>query len=684
MINIALSYAKRGWYVFPVTNKKVPFPNTHGHKEATTDEAKIRSLWKRFPNANVAIATGRKSGIFVLDVDVKDCKVGDESLFALEKKYGSLPDSVECITWSGGRQIYFKYPQNLEILNSQGKVGKDLDIRGEGGYVVAPGSIVNGKRYEWEIAHQPDDTPVADAPDWLIDKCVENSRTDKYKLPDGEIPQGKQDSEMFRFTCSLKTQGFTSEMIRGALREALKKCPQNPRQPFTENDIERWIRSAFRYKDEKPKNEKGKRSDGSRNKGKGINELEIATVIIKKYTIIYSEEGKFFRYLDGYYQYLSENALVNLITHEYGCLKNNVINLVIRYIKAKAEIKADMLNNDDSLNLENGLFDLKTFQLKTHSPDVYSTIRLNVKYDEFADCPLWKEAVQTILGNEDYINVIQEFFGLCMTRETYDKALFLVGEGNNGKSTLLDVLKGILGTENTCEVQLEQLEKSHYVAQLHNKILNIATEIGAKGTVCDEMFKKIVAHDYVMGDHKFGHPFSFRPMCKLIFATNDMPRTDDKSRAFYRRLIIVPFTKEFNDSNNKHKYYRTLLNERNGIFNWMVEGLKRLKKRDRFEVGNNIIQQIESYKAENNPILSFIEERCIVNPGAIISKRDLYNEYKNYCDESGFKPVNIKKFGKELKRELKTKVVELRDEINRNWQGIRIKNLYEREVKVPF
>ncbi len=675
MLAEALAYIKRGWHVFPVTQNKVPFPKTHGHKDASCDEKKVRELWRRFPDANVAIATGRKSGFFVLDVDVKEYRTGDESLAELEKKFGALPHTVESITWSGGRQIFFKYPHGKDVFNSQSKIGRDLDIRGEGGYIVAPGSVVNGKTYEWEASCHPDEVQMAEAPQWLLEKCSEIDKKEKYRLPEGEIPQGAQDDQMFRFACSLKAQGFSPEMVRGALKEALTKCPQDPREPFTGRDIDRWISSAFSYGNDSRKPVKRK-----------INELEFALQIKKKYTIIYSEEGKFFRYLDGYYQWITENALVELITKEYGCLKNNVINLIIRYLKAKAEVRADSLNNDNYLNLENGLFDLATYRLKPHSPEVLSTIRLNVTYDPQASCPLWEEAVRTIVIKQEYIDIIQEFFGLCMTRETYDKALFLIGEGNNGKSTLLDVLKGILGDENTCEVQLEQLEKSHYVAQLHNKILNLASEISARGTVCDEMFKKIVAHDYVMGDHKFGHPFSFRPACKLIFATNNMPRTDDKSRAFYRRLLIVPLTKEFTEMDDKHKYYRTLLTERNGIFNWMVEGLKRLKERGRFAIGKNMIEAVEHYRVENNPVLSFVNENCVLEPDASISKRDIYEAYREFCEESGFRPVNIRKFGKELKRHLQNNVVDAHNPTgtSRVWGGIRIKDKYEYEDVRPF
>lgn len=665
MVELALSYAKRGWVVFPVGHDKQPFKGTHGFKDASCDEARIREMWQRYPGANIGIATG--GDFFVFDEDVKDGKVGDETRRDLESKFGKFPHTVQCITPSGGLHWFFQTPQGVRIPCSQSKIGKDIDIRGSGGYVVAAGSVIDSGKYEWEVSCHPDDVPIAEAPRWLVDLilAVAAPSKEKFSLPEGDIPKGQQDDMLFRLACSLKAQSFTPDMVRGALKEALKKCPQDPKDPFTDRDIERWVKGAFGYADE-PSKERSR-----------MNELSLAIKLKEKHGLIYSTAGKFYSYRSGYYQELSENALVGLISQNYGCLKNTVINLIIRYLKAKAEILAELLNKDHYLNLENGLFDTETYEFKPHTPVVYSTIRLNVTYDPAATCPLWENSVRTIIGNDENIAVLQEFFGLCMTKETYDRALFLIGEGNNGKSTLLDVLKGILGNENTCEVQLEQLEKSHYVAQLHNKQLNIATEIGAQGTVCDEMFKKLVTHDYVMGDHKFGHPFSFRPICKLIFATNNMPRTDDKSKAFYRRLLIIQLTKEFTDLDDKHKYHRTLLNERNGIFNWMVVGLKRLKERGRFAVGKNMIEAIEGYKVDNNPVLSFIEECCVVASDASANKRDMYDAYKNYCNECGFKPVNIKKFGKELKRHLRGNVFEMRDASSRTWQGIRIKGAYD-------
>lgn len=665
MIDTALKYAARGWPVYPVGKTKAPLKNSRGYLDASCDESVIRAIWGKHPDANIAIAP---QDFLVVDVDVKNGANGPESLAALEADHGALPNTIEAISWSGGRHIYLRCPPAAGVRCSQSKIGDHLDIIAAGGGVIAPPSVINGRAYAWEATHHPDDIPMADAPQWLISLCVAAAKQSAFKLPDGDIPPGAQDTQLFKFACSLTAQGFTPDMIRAALRQALAKCPQNPRDPFTDADIERWVSSAARCD-----------ANGLKPKDKKTNELKMAEQIQKNHTIVYSEDGKFYRYKNGYYQYLSEHALVGLIAAEFGCLKNNVINLIIRYIKAATETPADKFNDQDCLNLENGILDLSTFILKPHSPQFLSTIRLNVAYDPQALCPKWLEAITTIVGDAEYIDTIQEFFGLCLTRETYDRALFLIGEGNNGKSTMLDVLKGILGDENTCEVQLEQLEKTHYVAQLHNKLLNIATEIGAKGTVCDEMFKKITAHDCVMGDHKFSAPFSFRPICKLIFATNNMPRTDDKSRAFYRRLLIVPLIKEFSGVDDKHKYYRELLEERIGILNWMIDGIKRLKARGRFAVSKKMIDTIENYRVENNPVLCFVEDNCVINSAATVYKNEIFEAYKSYCETSGFKPVNIRKFGKELRRVVGENVFEIRDSDAKIWQGIRLKLPIEQE-----
>lgn len=169
----ALDYAQRyGWAVFPVDLKKRP-KTTHGRNDATRDESIIRRYFQN--GAQLAAATGKESGLFVLDVDVKPEEGidGRESLAYLETMHGPLPRTPQQRTGRGGIQYLFNYKEGLK--NSQGKLGAGLDTRGDGGYiVVAPSRNTKGP-YEWIIS--PDEVPLADPPQWLVDLLAKKTET---------------------------------------------------------------------------------------------------------------------------------------------------------------------------------------------------------------------------------------------------------------------------------------------------------------------------------------------------------------------------------------------------------------------------------------------------------------------------------------------------------------------------
>jgi hypothetical protein len=258
ILDYALYYASIGLAVFPCTDKKVPFKDTNGHLDATKDPDKIKKLFEKYNPSAIGIATGKISGLFSFDVDVKNGQVGEESYQELIDKHGEFPHTPQFTTWSGGRQYLFKYPK--EGIDCYQSVLPGIDIRGDGGYICAPPSVVSGvlygqvKRgtYVWELSSEIMDTPLVEAPGWLLNVIKEvNHRGKKFQLPEGAIPKGNQDNLMFRLACSLKSQNFPPDLTRGALQEALKKCQQDPKNPFTERDIERWISSAYGYIDDK-------------------------------------------------------------------------------------------------------------------------------------------------------------------------------------------------------------------------------------------------------------------------------------------------------------------------------------------------------------------------------------------------------------------------------------------------
>lgn len=203
-IETALHYASLGWAVLPINHMTpqgqcycgkpldapkhspgkhpyAPFaPN--GLHSASSDSATISKWFSSMP-FNIGIATGTISGIWVLDID------GDEGaavLARLEEKHGKLPDTLRAQTGGGGRHYYFCMPTGVEIRNSEKKIGTCIDVRGTGGYAVAPGSNhISGKPYEWENCEQPSLDKLVDAPEWLLTLIVAASRTSDPWAPKG-------------------------------------------------------------------------------------------------------------------------------------------------------------------------------------------------------------------------------------------------------------------------------------------------------------------------------------------------------------------------------------------------------------------------------------------------------------------------------------------------------------------
>ena len=176
----ALSCAERGIPVFPFKNDKTGPHTLNGYKDATTDCVQIKQWWATYPDAMLAFPTGEVSGFFVLDIDTHHENAdGFASLQVLEAEHGTLPDTYQIDTPSGGRHLYFNYPDNRIIKNSTSRIGKGLDIRGNGGLIIAAPSVrADGKAYRVYS-----DADIADAPEWLLE-LVE---TKNFTTPTGDF-----------------------------------------------------------------------------------------------------------------------------------------------------------------------------------------------------------------------------------------------------------------------------------------------------------------------------------------------------------------------------------------------------------------------------------------------------------------------------------------------------------------
>lgn len=237
LIDAAFMYADSNWRVFPIKEKsKAPPLIKQWQIRATDDKEKINIWWGKYPNANIGIATGIESGIFVVDIDPKNG--GDESLTELlENK--TLPETLTVKTGSGGRHLFFNC--NTAIKSNVGKLGKGIDIRAEGGYVVAARSIhPNGNQYRWLNSK-----PIAEAPEWLINCLTKKLKVKKEPVKtDGFIPNGTRNKELYRRGCSLRGKGITARDLGAELHKInLYDCET----PLADDEVNLVIASVNDY-----------------------------------------------------------------------------------------------------------------------------------------------------------------------------------------------------------------------------------------------------------------------------------------------------------------------------------------------------------------------------------------------------------------------------------------------------
>ncbi len=249
----ALGLAKRGFCIFPVhypTNgecscgnrdcaSKAKHPLTdHGCLDASQDEATIRSWFEKWPSTGLAIATGSRSGVGVMDIDGE---AGEEALSALEKTYGALPTTLQAQT-GRGRHVYFALPAGTDLRNSAGALGPHLDVRGERGYVICPPSVhISGARYRWTHRVKP-----ALLPPWLAALLAEPARPQSdSRNTDQVISEGQRNQHLASLAGSMRRRGMSQSAIEKALLEENRlRCDP----PLPESEVCQVVASVARYK----------------------------------------------------------------------------------------------------------------------------------------------------------------------------------------------------------------------------------------------------------------------------------------------------------------------------------------------------------------------------------------------------------------------------------------------------
>ncbi len=244
MLRAALAYAGMGFAVFPCASRgKAPL-TAHGVKDATKDLEVIRALWGAHPGANVGIATGAISGIVVLDIDPRHG--GDDTLETLQAQNGKLPETPTVLTGGGGLHFYFRHP-GVVVPNNAGKVGQGIDVRGNGGYVIAPRSVhESGNRYLWEVSSRINEVPLGELPAWILKlmSAAESGNTNGAKSfdPPPIFQDGTRNDYLYRTARSARAKfNLNADELLNLLRGINQsRC----RPPVNENELSKIANNA--------------------------------------------------------------------------------------------------------------------------------------------------------------------------------------------------------------------------------------------------------------------------------------------------------------------------------------------------------------------------------------------------------------------------------------------------------
>ena len=533
-----------------------------------------------------------------------------------------LDISCKILQTTRGMHFYFK---NIGINNKSVKAYTPIGIYIDVGVGVKNGIVplvVNNVAREW--LNETED--MATLPDWL--RPIKIRHVDWFNLAEGD----GRNQEFFNYIIKLQSTGLSKTSIIEVI-----------------NLINRYILKA------------------------PLSQKEIDTITRDQAfptEVFFSEHGRFFH--DKFAQWFMNNEHVikiNDVLHIYynglytsneaiferkmlekiPNLKASQRNEVLSYIRVQCQ-RETKLATPRYIGLKSKIYDIETECLLDYVPQIVLKNRIPYDYDPNSYDLAVDEVINKVTCQDLSLRqLLEEMIGYCLYRKkSFGKTFFLTAGGENGKSTFLDMIKTMLGRENIASLEPADFEKRFVNAQLFGKLANIGDDISSNYRENSSIFKKLVTGDSIMVENKGERPFMLDNYATLIFCTNEMPRMNDQTHGFIRRLLIIPFNAKFNPEDPDYDpFIKDKLLTEDGmkyLLKLAIEGLKRLLINKQFTNSSKVMEQLKEYEETNNPVLLFVQNNEIENH--VVS--DVYLKYSVWCRENGLSPVSNINFGRIL------------------------------------
>lgn len=376
--------------------------------------------------------------------------------------------------------------------------------------------------------------------------------------------------------------------------------------------------------------------------------------------VTYGESRICFVWNGKHWESFSDVELEGFSQAHFKPTANNAMCMEFRSLVCRTNLRSTKWFQESverKMNFQNGVLDIDTMELQPHSIKYGFRYVLPYDYDAEAQCPKFIKFLQEVTGDDaNVIKVLMEFGGYLFSNDECwtDKAMIMTGEGANGKSTFMNVLRAAAGRDNYSSLTLGELKTETNRYQLDGKLFNLAEETPHYSMTESSLFKNLVTGGETLVKQLYKQPYTIQNRCKLMFACNELPKSRDTTKGFFRRLLIVPFTQEFEGKKCDPFLKAKLLEELPGVFNLILDGYKRLKEQKGFTKSSSIDKEISKYQLATNSVQAWfldmvhVDEK--INEDAFTPVQALYSNYKFFTERRGEKPETMITFGKRIKR----------------------------------
>ena len=611
-----------GFKTLPIRpGTKVP-STKHGVKDATRSDIETDNWYAEHPDHGIAISG---EGFVIFDFDVKDGLDGRDQLLGWD-----LPETLCQTTPSGGYHMIYRTSEEIHpSVNSSIAV----DVRGWGSYVVC--DPTPGYCFE-------DDCEPAEA-DETVMRFLEHirpgqKRGTKRHLERGDVPEGGRNDFLYREGCSLRAKEVDDELLRAHLHGVNHtKC----KPPLPDYEVDKIADSVLAVQpgfseEVKEQKRRGRPRKFEHNKVAQTLIRERGAAFVDGMPALRAEDGG--RYVTGWDAF--DAAIIDM--HEDCTTANR------REVKAYIHAKAPRLRQSpwNLIAFENGVLDVSTMEFRGWLPsDVIPNVIPHNWNPKAKSATLDHTLDRMACGDVSVLCNLTEFIGVCMMRSVKRCPVFpvLIGEGSNGKSTYIGLLKDVVGDENISGLQPKDITARFLGAHIVGKTANLGDDI-ASGYLDDKdcaIIKSVATGDLMFTDVKGGTGFKFEPYCTMVFSCNAFPRLADTTPGFMRRFMPIEFNAVFSNADpdfdpmigEKLREEQTL--EYACVIG--IEGLRRVIAQNG-PTPNEMSDAVKGDLArEGNTALQWFNDEGISARHIVgMTKEEVHKEYLAWCERNGY------------------------------------------------